>query len=161
MVNINVLGCCVSRDTLAFKADKYNVPRYVAFISPYSMYNGISVDLSAEISNATGITNFCKKMLNLDARKKNIEYLKEVSAEWLLFDIADSRLPIIKFENNVVLTYNLFIRSIVHCIAQRAIFGEAKIIKAEELPKDELFNALNCLLNDIREIYKPEQITMH
>lgn len=97
MININVLGCCVSRATLGLKADKYNIPRYVAFTSPYSMNNGIPVDISAEVDDATGITNFVKKMMNLDARKKNIEYLKEVSTEWLLFDVADSRQPIIKF----------------------------------------------------------------
>ena len=161
MININVLGCCVSRDTLSLKSDIYNVPRYVAFTSPYSMNNGISVDISTEICEATRITNFCKKMMSLDARKKSIEYLKEVSTEWLLFDIADSRQPIIKFQNNVVLTYNAFVRSIINRIAQQAIFGKAKIVQAEELPKDELLNSLNYLLNAICEVYKPAQIIFH
>lgn len=110
-INISVLGCCVSRDSINFKAEKYNVSRYAAFVSPYSMYNGRSFDISQKIDNASGITNFIKKMLKQDASKSTVEYIKESSSEWLLFDIADARLPIIRFtQGDIVLTYNNFVR---------------------------------------------------
>lgn len=161
-INISVLGCCVSRDSINFKAEKYNVSRYAAFVSPYSMYNGRSFDISQKIDNASGMTNFIKKMLKQDASKSTVEYIKESSSEWLLFDIADARLPIIRFtQGDIVLTYNNFVRPYIDTMAQTGEYGTARVIKAEELPRDELMGAVNRLLTDIMNIFPADRIILH
>ena len=38
--SINIWGCCVSRDSVAFRQNKYVVPRFVQFISPLSVFDG-------------------------------------------------------------------------------------------------------------------------
>lgn len=54
-VTINILGCCVSRDTIEQRKDKYIVPRYAAFVSPWSMFSGNKVDVPNEKLTECGV----------------------------------------------------------------------------------------------------------
>ena len=98
-VKINILGCCVSRDTIDYKKEKYVVPRYAAFVSPWSMLNGNQVDVALEDLVECGISNFQAKCLLHDAQLSTINFLKESESDWLLFDLADSRLNIVVWKN--------------------------------------------------------------
>ena len=59
----------MSRDTIDYKKEKYVVPRYAAFVSPWSMLNGNQVDVALEDLVECGISNFQAKCLLHDAQQ--------------------------------------------------------------------------------------------
>ena len=62
-VNVSVLGCCVSRDLLEYQKDKYNVVKYCAFVSPFTMFDGQTLDLTIEQIAQMGCPNFQARYL--------------------------------------------------------------------------------------------------
>lgn len=97
--SINIWGCCVSRDSVAFRQNKYVVPRFVQFISPLTVFDGNKIPLSLEnFSDYPEVTNFCKRCICLDANKNAAEYTLEERADWLLFDISEIRLSLYVWE---------------------------------------------------------------
>lgn len=90
--SLNIWGCCVSRDSVAFRQYKYVVPRFVQSISPFTVFDGKKILLNLEnFSEYPEITNFCKRCICLDANKNAADYTLGESADWLLFDISEIR----------------------------------------------------------------------
>lgn len=91
---INILGCCVSRDSIEFNKERYIVPRYAAFVSPWSMFSGKCEVPDWDICK-NGTTPFMQKCVEHDAELSTIDYIKEEQSDWLLLDFADCRLSIV------------------------------------------------------------------
>lgn len=155
---INVLGCCVSRDSIDYKKEKYVVPRYAAFVSPWSMFSGNKVDVSNETLLTYGISQFQAKCIQHDAQLSTIAFLKECNSDWLLFDLADSRLNIVAWKNkNVFLSFTTGLKKTIKAFEEK-LGTQHENINYLNLSWDEFEKKLNFLLENILELYKPERI---
>ena len=162
VLNFNVLGCCVSRDTLDLDRDKYHVQRYSAFISPFTMLNGTVIDVPDRLLIDRGAPGFAQKVLTLDANKKSLEYVLDLKSDWLLFDIADIRMGVVEWkEQGVILTYNSYVQKYLSIISH--LFGDVrpKEYKVFDLPQGELFARLNGLLKIILDKWSPNEIILN
>lgn len=157
---INVLGCCVSRDSIEFNKEKYIVPRYAAFVSPWSMFSG-----KCEVSDwdicKSGTTSFMQKCVEHDAELSTIDYIKEEQSDWLLLDFADCRLSIVVWgTKNILLTYSVAVKNNIASFAKQ--FGnDYDIIKAYDLPYDQFITRIDFLLEQLVKIYPVNKIILH
>ncbi|MCD8291169.1 MAG: DUF6270 domain-containing protein, partial [Prevotella sp.] len=104
-IKISVKGCCVSRDALEYRINKYEVQKYAAGTSPWTILNGNKVDISTDELLKTGVSHFAARCMQHDAQLSTFDFLKEQISDWLLLDLADVRLRVIEWEKqNVVLS---------------------------------------------------------
>lgn len=157
---INILGCCVSRDSIEFNREKYIVPRYAAFVSPWSMFSG-----KCEIPDwkifQNDVSPFTLKCLEHDAKLSTIDYLKEEKADWLLLDFADCRLNIVEWTaKGISLSYSNIVKNNFNSFVE-AFGNDYKTIKAYDLPWDEFIGRIDYLLEQLLNIYPAEKIILH
>lgn len=121
--SINIWGCCVSRDSVAFRQNKYVVPRFIQGISPFTAFDGKKILLTIEeFSEYPQVHNFSKKCICHDASKSAVEYVKEGRADWVLFDISEIRRSIyIWKDSGVLLTKNSKLSQMIDVL--NAYFG--------------------------------------
>ena len=161
-VNISILGCCVSRDTVDFNRDKYIVKRYTGIVSPYTILSGAPFNLPIDTLSSGGISNFISRCISLDAKNKSLDYLAENKGDWLLLDLASSRLGSIYFrEKDALLTYNRSVRIVLPIIAKALNNSSYEISYAWQLPIDVLLHRTENMLDQILSIYKPENIILN
>lgn len=157
-VVINILGCCVSRDILEQNKDKYLIPRYAAFVSPWSMFTGEKVVISDEELGKYNISNFRIRCLQHDANLSTLDYLKEQKSDWLLLDLADTRLSIADWhKTNVYMSYTTGLKGAIKAFENK-LGNDYNLISCADLPWDEFETKLIFLFDKLLELYKPEQI---
>lgn len=158
-IYISVLGCCVSRDTLELAKNKFNVERYVAFISPFTMLSGKHFDVPDNLLEKQGAPRFADRVLRLDANKSALDYLAEVKSDWLLLDIADARMGVVCWnKSGIYLTNNEYAKRYIDSIAD--VIGDEDYEKLEswELPHDLLIERFINIINQLLSVYEPHQI---
>ena len=164
-INISVWGCCVSRDSLDFRRDKYLVTSYVQAVSPLTFSTGIPLNISLETFNEYPyISNFVKRCICLDANKNAIEYMAQKKGDWLLFDIAEVRRYCYKWitdHGDILLTENSNLNKMLSCL-EGFTDGVARItIKPQLLSQDLVIDKIEALCDAILKIYRPEQIIIN
>lgn len=162
-VSINIYGCCVSRDSVAFRQSKYVVPRYVQAISPLTVTSGKPLNLKTEdFSSYENVHNFTKRCICLDANKNAIDYLVETNADWLLFDVAELRRVVYFWRNaGIMLTKNSKLTrmlSVVELYTNGEIPSE---IIPWELSEKELSVAVEMLCDEIFKYFSPQNIILN
>lgn len=157
---INILGCCVSRDSIEFNKERYIVPRYAAFVSPWSMFSGKCEVPDCNICK-NGTTPFMQKCVQHDTELTTIDYIKEEQSDWLLLDFADCRLSIVAWDTkNIRLTYSVAVKNNIVSFSKQ--FGnDYKIIKAYDLPYDKFVTKIDFLLDQLLKIYPVNKIILH
>lgn len=100
MVTFNVYGGCVSRDILTplAQAKEIGVRQFVSFESPVSTVSDVLAeceDVSMEEINNEA-SRFRKRCCYSNIKKLSLDYLFAKDSDYLLFDIIDSRLPLLK-----------------------------------------------------------------
>ena len=157
-IKINVLGCCVSRDVIDYKKEKYEVPRYAAFVSPWSMFSGRKVVVSDDELAKCNISNFRIRCLQHDANLSTIDYLKEKNSDWLLLDLGDTRLSVVDWaRHNVLMSYTTGLKNTLQ-IFEEKLGKEHRIISCTDFPWCEFESRVRYLLDKILSFYQPEQI---
>lgn len=159
-VSINIYGCCVSRDSVAFRQDKYVVPRYVQAISPLTVMCGEPLNLKVEdFSSYEDVHNFTKRCICLDANKNAIDYLVGANADWLLFDVAELRRAVYLWQNareGVMLTKNSKLTRMLSVVEAYTDGETPSEIQPYELSDKELAAAVERLCDEILK-YFPQQ----
>lgn len=93
-----------------------------------------------------------------DAQLSTIDYLKEEKSDWLLFDLADTRLNIIEWiDNNVLLSYTTGLKD-SFSVFEEKLGRNYKSIPCTDLPWAEFEQRLCFLFDGILSLYNPEQI---
>lgn len=155
-IKINVLGCCVSRDVIDYKKEKYEVPRYAAFVSPWSMFSGRKVVVSDDELAKCNISNFRIRCLQHDANLSTIGYLKEKNSDWLLLDLGDTRLSVVDWaRHNVLMSYTTGLKNTLQ-IFEEKLGKEHRIISCTDFPWCEFESRVRYLLDKILSFYQPE-----
>lgn len=162
-VNVSVLGCCVSRDSLEYQKDKYNVVKYCAFVSPFTMFDGQTLDLTIEQIAQMGCPNFQARSVYLDIHKGTMGYLGEIKADWLLLDVLDARYSVLEWKNSKALITNSFIiKKITDPLFSILGKGENPFKREPwELPERYFNDKINEFADKVLEVYKSEQIIFH
>ena len=157
--SINILGCCVSRDSIEKNKNSYNICNYAPFISAYSLCNSKKINLNIDDLIKSGLSPFRARVIYLDAQNSVVNYIRECKTEWLLLDIADSRMDILAWPSEgIYITNNSYIQEFLPKF--RCLFPKSNpiIIKAWQIPLNKLIDSLAKLLDQILQIYSPEKI---
>lgn len=162
-VSVNVWGCCVSRDSVAFRQNKYVVPRYVQVISPLTVMSGKPLDLKIEDFSAyPNVHNFTKRCICLDANKNAIDYLVADKGTWLLFDIAEIRRTVYFWpEADIVLTKNSKLCQMLDVLAGFTNGEIPSEIYPSKLSDEELTAAVEKLCDKFLEHFPPQNIILN
>lgn len=163
-ISINVLGGCVSRDTVDFKKEKYNVLKYAPFVSPYTMLNGRALNIDISLFDDIKLAGIEKRGIVLDCNKSVFEFLAEGTSDWLLLDIAQIRWNIIKWpKQNIILTCRWPLTKDAIRNKLQAVIGEEQpeILPSPRIPDNELYENLDKAIDRILSLYNPEQIILN
>lgn len=160
--SFNILGCCVSRDIIDTQKDKYDVLRYSAFVSPYTMLSGTPKDIPIEKLMELGLPRFYARSIHLDLASKALDFICEEKAEWLLIDVADIRLPIIEWKDSgIMITGETKRRQVLPQITELLGCGNATIQYALDLPIEEIKRRTEKVLDFIAKNFRTEQIILN
>ena len=158
-ISINVLGCCVSRDTVAH--DCFDVGRYLGFISPYTMLSGTPYYVSVDEVKNTGLAGTFARAMHYDAANQAIKYISEVQSDWLLLDICTARRPVLKWnDSGLVITHN-FDDKIIYARLKKLLGEPDEEVNALDIPLNIMQARMEQVCNEILAFYKPEQIILH
>lgn len=164
-VSINIYDCCVSRDSVAFRQDKYVVPRYVQAISPLTVMCGEPLNLKVEdFSSYEDVHNFTKRCICLDANKNAIDYLVGANADWLLFDVAELRRAVYLWQNareGVMLTKNSKLTRMLSVVEAYTDGETPSEIQPYELSDKELAAAVERLCDEILKYFPQQKIILN
>lgn len=159
-IKINVFGCCVSRDSLDIHKERYEVPRYAAFISPYTALSGEKVDISVEELKKAGLSGIEARGIALDGNCGVIDFFKEQKADWILLDIADARGTVAKW-GDILLTLVGNESKKRKAIETVLSLNNPVLTPAWRLSIEELENRTATLLDKILELYDVQRIIFH
>ena len=157
-VDISVLGCCVSRDAIAFNESAYKVNRCVQFISMYSISDGEPMGVSPEMFTGFGFRNFATRCLCQDANKNAFSYLGEIKSNWLLLDVASTRNAIFIWpQKNFCITDSYWVQKSMPLLIK--ICGGSPVkYNSWELKEEILKERVIKFCNNILKFYNPSEI---
>lgn len=159
---INILGCCVTRDTVETVKDNYTIGRYCAFISPYTMFAGKPFTVPTEKLRQAGAPGFAQRIISLDASSDTLNLLSDTPSDWLIIDLADIRMGVAEWpEHGVLLTYNSYVIRYLPIINEALDNENPKITQNADLAEDVLFERLEELLDKIVTVYDGSQIILN
>ena len=162
-ISISVWGCCVSRDSLAYRQDKYFIPRFVQSISPYSVMSGRKIECNiGDFAEYPQISNFFKRNICLDANKNAVEYLTQEKSDWLLLDMSEVRRYILECsEADILLTESSALHTVLPAL--KNYYGEVNFIvrKSYELDESILLSRVSDLCCRFLNFYNSERIILN
>lgn len=156
-IKLAILGSCITRDAIETNIARYDVERYVTFISPYTIQDGKTFDIPQENFSKSGISNFVYRCLSLDAEKKALSYIKAAECEWLILDMTTLQSPIFEWDDGQIISQphqsNKCIPSIM------SFFNKPpKVYECWELPQDLLHDRVYRMCRELLKIFKPDKI---
>ena len=156
-IKLAILGSCITCDAIETNITKYDVERYVTFISPYTIQSGKPFNISQQIFTEKGVGNFVYRCLNLDAEKKALSYLKSAESEWLILDMTTLQAPIFEWDNGQIITQPHQSNKCIPIIMP--FFNKPpKVYECWELPQDLLHDRVYRMCRELLKIFKPDKI---
>lgn len=166
-MKIDVLGSCVSRDTLEIAKNEG--------ICTVGHYVGLTSQIALTLQMLKGDEKGClpieelrsmgkeyksdseSRSISLTSQKKIFDYLKESSGDYLILDVIDCRLDILNYKGNQYISFNnfLFKNNI-----DKKLEG-ASIIHPEDIDEETLNVCINLLCSEILKIYQAEKIIFY
>lgn len=161
-ITISTFGSCVTRDIFRIcdKENKFQAIRNVGFISPISFLKKITVptsELQEQISNCNA-SGFAKRNILLDICGGGYSYLIEKPSEWLIIDMLDIRLSLMRKENEVVSIRKYQIES--DLIQQFLKENGYVLTQPSDISESELKLCLCELCNKLKEKWNPNKIIL-
>ena len=162
-ITISALGSCITRDTFRIcdSAQRFHRVKNVGFISPISMCAKIDepieeLEKSIQKSN---ISNFEKRNILLDLEGQAFTYLKSEKAEYLILDLIEMRLPILKKDNNMVTIRG---QSMEATLTRKFLTskGGYHLIWSQDFAIDEVRSYLDIFCENIRSNWDSDKIIL-
>lgn len=145
-VTVNIFGCCVSRDIFAMHEDEilFKVCQYQGLVNPVSYITQPFCEDSIKFNDGS---NFGNRMVNLELTKKWKEYFEEHISDYIVIDIADARVQLIK-QNDTLITNSLCIKAVwQELIAKNIISNDTKRVEYSDLPLETYKNAIDAIFS--------------
>lgn len=96
MVSFDIFGSCVSRDIFRYDLDKrFTISNFISFISPLSLEMSGSQIVDPVLE---GMSPWHNRNYMHDLRKDVFECLEKSESDFFLFDMADLRYPLVKYD---------------------------------------------------------------
>lgn len=170
-ISVKCLGCCVTRDAIDYDCEskgfgnaKYQVVRYLNFVSPYTMISGNKLHLTIDelLNNNSKTAKYRARCLVLDAEKKGIEYMREVQdADWLFLDVGNVRCRTVEWrEKGVILTYGKALMEQIAYINNKLQSYNPQIAFPWERNLDQDIEIFRKILSSVAEGFNPAQIIL-
>lgn len=158
---ISIFGSCVSRDMFPADQEKYQVQQYVSFTSPMSIYQPagdrhIETEELADFQNAT---NFMKRCLMLDHNKESMQYLGARISDYLLLDLADIRLKLLKYDGGNVTTFVNSVLLNAELFKER--FGDYELHSPLTFSEEEWNSCIDWFCEQLQKLYGTNNIILH
>lgn len=164
MVSFNVLGCCVSRDSLTPLIERGGVQvlRYTAFSNPLSMCSKSGeVKISADdLKEYKKSSSFGKRCTVLDINKEVFNYVFGQKSDYIVIDILDARMNLLK-KNDFILTLNGVVRKDRELFNANYGFDEYEEISPYDFGDAEWENAICALCEQLTTHYTPNRIILN
>ena len=150
---VNIHGSCVSNDVFRYLLnDSIKVNKYLA---RSSLISAISEPRNISMDDIKLSSSFQKSMVYSDINKTLFKEIKENKSDYLIIDLMDERLNLIKIDNTYITHSNEFENSKLN-----------EIVRGENINRFGVSNEFikKCIdeyVNRILEIYKENQIIIH
>lgn len=162
-ISISTFGNCVTRDIfrVSDQTHKFKLTGNIGFISPLSVnapYLENTEDIQEKIEKCDD-SGFNKRCRIQDFRKNAIEYLRKNKGEWLILDLSEVRLEIMR-KGDFIYTYRKNF-----CNTERVAERELKSrgfnsVESSEISMDEMLEATENLCRKLMEIWPSDKILL-
>lgn len=163
--SINILGCCVLRDTFGMHPNNggYIIKRFVQTASPVSLVTKSPMfDRNTEIKNDIFLNEhkFTKRNQELELKKQVFEYLKEDPAEFLVIDCAEFRHMLLYFTETDGWFTESYTSLLKRYSAEKIVPENFSVIDPLEIEKEKLYTYLKCFCEKLLSLYDREHIIL-
>lgn len=166
---ISVIGSCPCRD-LFEGADEFTFHTDIRFVSVISMMsNSVSTKISIDdLSKKAGIFNgnWYKKNLVNDFNKSVFDSLVERHGDYLVIDLAESRLPLVDFEfedgQKLTLTYSTCFKNHYLANLQNTKLKDAKMSFRNpiDIPDEQWKDSIKRMVVEIKKLFDEDKIIL-
>lgn len=161
-MKLSIFGSCVSRDILEMPSNNFITLK--SYIARQSVVSSVSKPIDIPIDDIKLESNFQKKMVYNDIAKKTFEILSSDESEFLLLDLVDERLKLVRC-NGTIITYSNEIQASQYISDPKFVNLEMrKSVLSRYFLQDDLKDLdgyLDMFLSEIIKIYKEENIILH
>lgn len=152
MLNITILGSCVTRDALEFgnniKVDEY--------LSRTSLISIMSKPAERNINISKSLNNFLYRTLEEDINKKHLSKIKETTSDYFIIDFIDERFPLLQ-KDDYYITFSQYMES--HTNALEIYTNKVPRLTMENLSL--WINSAKRFVQELKKYYKEENIIIH
>ena len=167
---ISIIGSCACRDFFEFNKNDFEIMTDVRFSSPISIVSNplsnicISMtDFTKDIKSISG--NWYKKTVINDFNKTIFSALRSRHGEYLVLDLAESRIPLAKITDkvsseNTIITFSTAFRKHYYASLKRKPLNSISIesISPLSIRREEWLFALKKFVDQILKIFDPSKI---
>lgn len=110
IIEVDIIGSCVTRDSFEMASDRYKVKHYV---SRNSLFAACTEPLPLKSDEFDVKHEYLRRMICCDFNKNYISDFKNNTAKYLVLDLIDERFQLLKFEDypNSIITYSSNLRN--------------------------------------------------
>lgn len=152
MVNINILGSCVTRDAIQ-KTNKYNLSNYFARTSIISI---MSQTYPIKFEDILLNSNFQRKSVYQDASKETLQKLMNQPSEYLIIDLIDERFKLIQMRESILtLSNELRGSSILNNLTYKELERDNKEVL------ELWYKSADAFFRKVLNVYNPSKVILH
>ena len=178
MYNLNMFCSCVSRDIFGIKhedfgweinkSDKYNVQQYANWVSPiFSSYPGHKINEDAFIKarekyknqNPDNFSNFAWRCKYIDITHSCLDFLKKGTPDYLIIDNWAAFYDYYMLDDGTIVTDKSG-DILDYLIAEKVVPPIKGKFDFSDIPLDKLEVLVRTFAENIKTIFKPEQIIL-
>lgn len=165
---INILGCCVSRDTFGFSENNggYKIAKYTNQFDIFSACDK-PIDVDKEQFDKCDcsdlMTRFVKRCLYLDLTKNIFNFIGEVKSDYLIIDVAAARLGTYSVGNTRVCAVPQRKRTLQRLQNKGIIPSDLALNVSKEvyLPREQMADKVRLFADKVLEMYPPDRIILN
>lgn len=161
MIYFNVLGCCVSRDIVnpLISKGKAQVLQFIT-CNPYCIFwPSPQHKIEIDVLNGYTVPNHLKRIFVKDYNKETLNYLFLRRSDYLIVDIMNFRLDMLKNDNHII-TFFDFLEHNREKFNKDFCMDKYEKVSPYEINESEQFAALDKLADEILKRYTPNQIIL-
>jgi hypothetical protein len=150
-VKVDIYGSCVTRDAFEVESD-FTINQYFARSSIISQY---SKPLNIKQDEINLPSNFQRRMVYYDLQKIVKRYLQNPATEYLIIDLIDERMNLIKVDEDSYVTRSKeFLNANIK-------FKNSSVLYRQNLPENLWFKKAALFIEDIKKKFDVQKVILH
>lgn len=166
MKNVNIFGCCCSRNIFNYLPIKefFTVKRYAFQVCMWAYFEP-SLDIPDELLRKTQQAGFTLRMLDYDMNKVTLCEFDKVPADYFVLDFMNMSFPLYKVSYKGRETYMQNAFAVNFFKSSKNVKGfedfTFELVSLSSVPEEKILNGLDRLAEWLLSRYKPEQIILY